>query len=352
MLVLELLKWAATTSGDNQRIVSALAEGDERELQWILDGGLGPLLHFAVRDHLNRIPAGWRDVLVSSDATARVRHACAVDTAIEVIDVCRRLGASTILLKGISTSDQYYPSGHLRPMGDIDVLVPREASEALESALLGLGYRSDMHHPRDELMHHLPPLVHPELDIWIEIHTGLFPAHDELRQGNLFKEEHVVSHSRASTFHQRPVRRLGDELQLAYIASSWMRDLTLSAVSPSFLASLLDVIYLLKHAGTTLSWNSLLRFIDNEAAMASLYVTLAYVARHHLYGVPRQAMLSVRARQHLVGRFELHAIHAALDRFLVSGRYWNHRLPLPVPGRYNVRNQLRKRWLRVLPKSE
>ena len=345
MLVLELLKSAAAgaPTGNNERVVSALTGGHERELRWILDGGLGPILYFSVRDQLDRIPAVWRDVLVSSEVTARVRYACAVDTAVEVIDVCQGLGTSATLLKGISTSDQYYPSGHLRPMGDIDVLVSREASEAVESALLGLGYRSDMHHPRNDDMHHLPPLFHPERDIWVELHTALFPAHDELRRGNLFDVENVASQLRTSRFHERVVRRFSDELQIAYIASSWMRDLTLSGVSPTFLASLLDAIYLLKEVGTTLDWNGLLQLIDNETAMASVFVTLAYVRRHGIYPVPHGALSSCRARQRLIGRIELRAIHVMLDRYLLGGRYWNHRLPLPVPGRYNLRNQLRKR---------
>lgn len=345
MLVLELLKCAGASvpTRNNERVVSALTGAQEQELRWILDGGLGPTLHFAVRDQLDRIPAAWRDILVSSDITARVRHACAVDTAVEVIDVCQRLGTSATLLKGISTGDQYYPSAHLRPMGDIDVLVSREASEAVESALLGLGYRSDIHHPRNDDMHHLPPLLHPERGIWLELHTGLFPAHDELRQGNLFDVESVASQLRTSCFHQRVVRRLSDELQLAYIASSWMRDLTLSGVSPSFLASLLDLIYLLKKVGTTLDWNRVLQLIDNDNAMASLFVTLTYVRRHGLYPVPNDALSSLRARQRLISRLELLVIHLALDRHLLGGRSWNHPLPLPVPGRYNLRNQLRKR---------
>ena len=346
MLVLELLKWAAVSPGTSaERMASMLAEGHEREVRWVLDAGLGPMLYRATREHFDYVPSALRDVLLSSDLTAQVRHGCVIDTANEVIDVCRELGTPVTLLKGISVSDQYYPCGHLRPMGDIDVLIAREAGDSVESALVRRGYRSDKHHPRNEDLHHAPPLLQPDRNVWVELHTKLFPAREELADGNLFTAHSITAHSAASMFQQRPVRRLTAELQIAYIASSWMRDLTLSGVSPSFLASLLDAIYLLNKVGTTLDWNGLILLVDNETAMASLYVTLAYIERHDLCVIPGDVLSALRARQRLVGRLELRAIHGMLDHYLVGGRFWTHPLPLPVPGRYNVRNQLRKRFL-------
>ena len=64
------------------------------------------------------------------------------------------------LLKGISISDQHYPIAHLRPMGDIDILIPADAYESVESALLHRGYarkpgftvsKGAVSHPRREV---------------------------------------------------------------------------------------------------------------------------------------------------------------------------------------------------------
>ncbi len=51
MLVLELLKWAAADSphGVAERIASMLGEGHEREVRWVLDAGLGPMLYRATK---------------------------------------------------------------------------------------------------------------------------------------------------------------------------------------------------------------------------------------------------------------------------------------------------------------
>jgi hypothetical protein len=51
-------------------------------------------------------------------------------------------------------------------------------------------------------------------------------------------------------------------------------------------------------------------------------------------------MRALRTGPAAVGPFELRLIHAMLDRYQIGGRRWNFALPPPVPGRYNVRNQL------------
>jgi hypothetical protein len=353
MLVLELLRWAAadTDTAATDSIVSLLDEGREREFRWVIDAGLGPMLYRATLDHFDRIPAAWRDVLLSSDLTAQVRHGNLIDTANEVIDVCRELGTPVTLLKGISVSDQYYPYGHMRPMGDIDLLIAKEACEAVESRLLRLGYHPDPDHPRNEEMHHAPPLLQVERNVWVELHTHLFPRREPLAQSNVFSLPSVAAQSTGSIFQQRPVRRLTDELQLAYIACSWMRDLTLFGVNPGFLASLVDAIYLLRACGTRLDWKALLSFVDNETALASLYVTLGYVSRRALHAVPAEVLSSLGSSQRLVGRFQMRFIHAMLDHYLIGGRSWNLSLPPPVPGRYSMRNQVRKRWGALLTAS-
>ena len=75
-----------------------------------------------------------------------VKHGNFVDTANEVIDVCRELQIRPTLLKGISISEQHYPVAHLRPMGDIDVLIPSDAYDSVESALLRRGYTREPNH--------------------------------------------------------------------------------------------------------------------------------------------------------------------------------------------------------------
>jgi hypothetical protein len=143
------------------------------------------------------------------------------------------------------------------------------------------------------------------------------------------------------------VYRLTDELQLLYTASCWIGDLAHYHIEihPSCVPPLLDVLYLLKASGKALNHSRLAVGAGSEMAVASLYAMLAYLARHGLGTESHRLSRVLGSNQKIVGPLQLRIIHAALDRYLIGGRSWNLPLPLPVPGRYSLRHQLRKRLL-------
>ena len=147
-------------------------------------------------------------------------------------------------------------------------------------------------------------------------------------------------------FTEDRVSRLSAELQLVYIAYSWMRDLTLDGIHPSFLATLFDAVYLLKRVDKALNWTDLLAWLESDMATASLYAMLAYLNRHGLARTPDPILSCLASRQNIVGPLQLRLIHQTLDRFLLAGRPFVSVLPPPVPGRYSLRYQLRKRLRR------
>jgi hypothetical protein len=309
----------------------------------VLDAGLGPLLYRATRGCVDRVPATWRDVLLSADLAAQVRHGNLVDTADEIIRICQEIQICPTLLKGISISDQHYPIAHLRPMGDIDVLIPADAYEPVESALLRRGYVRQPDYTVTQGAHHGIPLGHPERQVWVELHTALFD--EDWPLADVFSVANLATQRVVSTFRGRRVYRLTDEFQLLYIASSWFGDLAryIIKIHPSCVPPLLDVLYLLKGSGKTLDHSRLTVGGGSEMAMASLYVMLAYLARHGLGSRSYELSRVLAYNQRIVGPLQLRIIHAALDRYLIGGRPWNLPLPLPVPGRYSFRYQLRKR---------
>jgi len=340
-LVRQLLDHSAAANGSATTMRWQLGAIDEPQFRWLMQSGLGPLLHHATREQPD-VPATWRAALLGADLTAQVRHGNQVDTACEVIDLCTRGGIAVTLLKGISTSEELYPAAHLRPMGDIDLLVPGADCAGLESALLQQGYRQ-AEWPENMPHHHAVPLHHPGHDVWVEIHTDLFPAYDALHASGVFTRAHVGAHSIPSAFHQRTVKRLTHELQLVYVAASWMRDLTVLDIQPSFLPSLFDALFLLRSAGRVLRWDTVLASLSDDMATACLHVMLTYIERHGWFEFPAPLLAHVAARQSIVGTVQTRAIHWMLDRYLVGGRRWHFALPPPVPGRYSLRHQWRKR---------
>ncbi len=316
----------------------------EGQFQWLMTAGLGPLLlHCVKRKPMGVVPSAWHEPLLAADLTAQVRHGNLVETARNVIAVCGRIGAAVVLLKGISTSEALYPAPHLRPMADIDLLVSPDRRRAVESALLAAGYRKLEDYPEKDDQHHGAPLHEPGRNVWTEIHRSLFPEGDEFAAGNLFDTAMVMANSVASTFRGSPVLRLCPELQLVYIATSWMRDITISGMQASFLPSMFDAIYLLQRNGSSFDWQKLERWTDNDLKTASIHVLLSYLASRGMAGVPAPFRISLAARQALVGPLQLRLIHATLDRHLVGGKPWKYVLPPPVAGRYNARRQWIKR---------
>jgi hypothetical protein len=341
-LVMELLAFAAAEHTAAQ--MRPLDEVDEREIRWVLDGGFGPLLYRAIRASGQPVPGRWDAALLGADLTAQVRHGDRVESAKEVIDICAAEGVPVTLLKGISVSEQHYPSGHLRPMGDIDVLVPPEAHGVIESALLARGYRPlSGPDPGATPRHHDAPLAHPERQVWVEVHRSLFD--DRVAHG-IFGTSHVVAQSQASVFHGRPVYRLAPAFQLLYVAYSCIQDMSLYAVNidPTCLSSIVDAVYLLNASSGALHFEPLLAWPDAELPIACLDVILTWLARQHLGAVPSEAIACLERGQHIVGPLQRRLFHALLGHYLAGARRWNQPFPMPVPGRYNLRHQLRKRF--------
>ncbi len=352
-LIGQLLAYAATGAPldqGNRQFAWRPKDGgdDDRQFRWAVAGGLGPLIHRATRDCAEVVPKAWREVLFGAELTARVRHGNLVDSVMEIIDACDLLQVRVTLLKGISVSEQVYPAEHLRPMGDIDVLIPAHAYPLVEAALLKRGYSKLKQPTIDEGHHHGAPLCHPRWHTVIELHTGLFPADSPLRKDAVFSSSNVELCSILSHYHARPVKRLTPELQLAYIASSWFNDLNKHGVHPSFIPSLIDAIYLLTASGRSLNWSLMLGWLDNDMVKASLYAMLTYLPRYGIEQISSANLARLSSGLTLVGPFQLKMIHWMLDRHLIGGRPWNLALPPPMFGRYSPRHQFKKRVLNRL----
>jgi len=319
-LIGDLLHYAAGRGDAGTSRDHSQADPDlERQLQYLRDTGFAPLLQRAVSDRVLSVPAAWSETLLAESLTAQVRHGALVDAAIDVLDACDHLGVPLTVLKGISISDQFYPAPHLRPMGDVDVLVAAEDRNRVEAALVALGYRQDSAHPRRPAAHHGAPLFDPGRRVLIEVHSALFPDDDNLRQNELFSAAHVSAHSVASSFHGRAVNRLDAETQLVYLAASWLRNLSRNGFHPTFVPALFDAVYMLKAGGTCLDWDDAFEWLDNELARCYLYLMLRYVDRLELTDAALPILPRLLASQERVGPVELRLIDAMLDTYLVGG---------------------------------
>lgn len=349
-LVAQLLRQAA---GSPERLALDPADAPARAFRWVIDGGLGPLLWHATRATGTEISAEWHAELRGADLTARFHHANLVDTACDVIEAGAATSVPVTLLKGVSVSEELYPAEHLRPMGDIDVLVPRGGYARIEGELLSANYER-LPYPEMAGHHHGAPLRHRTRRTLVELHVELFTDDSPLRRpGQALSAGAVIEDgTRPSRYHGRPVLRLSPAMQLLYIAASWFNDLTHRPPHPSFLASLFDAVYLTTRHSELLVDDGALSPVDSPIARGSLLALLTYLPRFGLPAPSERRTQALRTGLSVVGPLELRLIHAMLDRYQIGGRRWNFALPPPVPGRYSVLHQLHTKlrfptWRRI-----
>ncbi len=90
------------------------------------------------------------------------------------------LGMPVVLLKGTAFVAAGLDAGRGRAIGDLDILVPREALPQVERALIDAGWEwvkadayDDDYYRR--WMHELPPLIHRTRDRMIDVHHTILP---------------------------------------------------------------------------------------------------------------------------------------------------------------------------------
>jgi hypothetical protein len=357
VLTLDLLQYAARGLSPESAatVADELSNASAVELQWALEAGLGPLAYQAVRSTGDRVPLDRQAMLLGADLAARVLQGSRVEAAAEVIDLCGSLGLRVTPLKGISISEQHYPSAHLRPMSDIDFLAPGRPYAEIEAAFLQRGYElSSIDMGVDPA--HGKPLFDRRRNVWVEIHTSLFPPASPLQSHPVFAHPADPVVAADSDFHGRKVLRLRDEAQLFYIAAYWSRDLSTQSIHPTFVTPVLDATILLRASATTLDWAQLDRWLGDDQATASLYLLLSCLSRHELASPPPGFLAMLAARQSIIGRTENRIIQSLIDRYLLGGRplrlihSWHVWLNLLGPGARHAKSMLLP-WRIAFPPS-
>ena len=126
------------------------------------------------------MPDAARAILADARASAEHGRRAALWEAEMARRALAPLGCPVVLLKGTAFVAGGLLAGRGRSIGDLDILVPRDALDAVEAALLAHGWEwvkpdayDDAYYRR--WMHELPPLIHRERDRMIDVHHTILP---------------------------------------------------------------------------------------------------------------------------------------------------------------------------------
>ena len=138
---------------------------------------IGTLAHRL--DGIAMPPAAAR-ILADARASAADQRRAALWEAEAARRALAHVDAPIVLLKGTAYAAAGLAAGEGRSIGDLDILVPRAALDAVEAALLAAGWEWVKPDPYDDSyyrrwMHELPPLIHRERDRMIDVHHTILP---------------------------------------------------------------------------------------------------------------------------------------------------------------------------------
>jgi hypothetical protein len=126
------------------------------------------------------LPPGVQAILADATRSAEQGRIAALWEAEAVRRALAPLGCPVVLLKGTAFVAAGLEAGRGRSIGDTDILVPRDALEAVEAALLAAGWEWVKPDPYDDdyyrrWMHELPPLIHRDRDRMVDVHHTILP---------------------------------------------------------------------------------------------------------------------------------------------------------------------------------
>jgi hypothetical protein len=141
---------------------------------------VAPALGWSLRGD-ERVPSEVFACFETLLALNRARNGVMLGALQRLVTSLNRAGIRPVLLKGAAALvDDLYPDPGMRVLGDIDLLLPKDALADGVAATYDAGFLATNRRVRfDADVHHLPSLVQTETDVSVELHMAPVPARFE-----------------------------------------------------------------------------------------------------------------------------------------------------------------------------
>ena len=289
---------------------------DPTVVEHALQIGLGPVLAHVSGDTARR--ASHADRVRAADLTARVLTAEKYAAIATMIAAATATGCHLTLLKGAATAMRYYPSPHLRTMGDVDVLVPGDRQRAFEAQLEAAGFRrrSNASVAQFDGRHHSAPFWHPEHDVWVDVHRSLHPPQHPMGRRGVTSLEAIAPQLVSIDVNGRAALVMNHELQLIYTSTRWLESFDADrGVYP-----ILDIACLLRQAGDSLDWDRILTAVEGLWTATAVRLMLSYLHRWQLATVPPGVLQALAKLDRHANPASIRLLHQLVTRYVMEGR--------------------------------
>lgn len=290
-----------------------------------LELGLGPVVAHVARTVDDRHALPHQERIRAAELTAHAVTAATYDSLAHALAAARQAQCPVVVLKGAATALRYYPSPHLRAMGDIDVLVPVDGQAAFEDALRAFRFRQFPIDPAVNYDDHLhsAPFWDPEQRVWIEVHTSVFPRDYRLAHDKRFSWDAIAAQLTPIAVRDQTACAMHHELQLVYTSARWSEMFDpRHGVYP-----ILDAALLVRQHRDTLDWERILALVKGSWAALPLHLMLWYLDDSELAPIPTHVLHTLGTSDHHLNPRSLRILKRVISTCVIEGAFINSNEP-------------------------
>ncbi|MDP3879106.1 MAG: nucleotidyltransferase family protein [Dehalococcoidales bacterium] len=212
--------------------------------------------------------------------TSLTRNVLLQDELSRLLAALNREGIPVIVLKGAALLGIVYQDISLRPMSDLDILVPVEHLDRVEAVVSQHGYEHIYSRHSQEVarekMHQLPCMMNREKHIFLEIHQHIVDSDSPYH----FDLHHFWNRAQRITILETDSLTFAPEDLLIHLGIHFIFDRHYSSVSA--IGQLCDISEVILHFGDSLDWDMVEALAEEFGVGAALHIV--FYACEHLLG--------------------------------------------------------------------
>lgn len=247
--------------------------------------GVGMLLFYYLEGSAKLIPEEQKQFLKHSYSINLFRNITLFNELKRVLKTFKNHGVATLVLKGASLAENFYPLPELRPYNDIDILINKHDIQKAKEILINLGYSPPRKSEEafNEKYWYSQHFFKKENNILLEIHWNIA----QLRRYKINIE---------SIWNEAVPFKSGDTESLMMSMEDLIiyQSLHLSYHYYSKLLWLLDLALIIQKERDSISWEKIIERCKTQRVCSPVYFTLLYLKNLLKVDIPENVLKNLK----------------------------------------------------------